>query len=138
VIRSSILCLVGLACLYALLFGCSRELPPRSTLDLMQDREALDSVLTRCNSLGSAAKQDAECSKAREAVERLAKEEQKADAPVVQQEFERAREERRARDERERRTREAAQRVDPYSMPLVKDPEPATTADAQDPNTPKP
>ena len=104
----------------------------------MQDREVLDAVLLRCNSLGNAAKHDKECLNAREAVERLADEEQKKAAPVAQEEFERAREERRARDERERRNREAAQRVDPYSMPLVKDPEPATQADAQDPNAPKP
>jgi hypothetical protein len=142
VIRFSIFCLVGLACLHALLFGCSKELPPRTAIELMNDREVLEAVLVRCNSLGSEATRDRECRNAREAADRLAEqeaEEQKATiAPATQAEFERARAERRAKDERERRRREAEQHVDPYNMPLVKDPEPAANATAQDSGAPSP
>lgn len=113
----------------ALLVGaCSSELPPRSTLHLMQDAAVLQGVLLRCNQLQGAALRDAECRNAREAVERLAAEEDARKA-ADDEEFERAREARRARDEQERRLNEATEEVDPYTMPLVPE-QPATPAPA--------
>lgn len=94
----------------------------------MQDDAVLQAVVARCSELGTAATRDAECLNAREAVDRLAVEKQAIDEAarksIEEQEFERAREEHRARDEAERRRNEAQQRVDPYTMPLVKDPDP--------------
>ncbi len=111
-----------------LIGACSGELPPRTTLQLMRDPAVLQGVLLRCNQLQNAALRDAECRNAREAVERLAAEEDEKDqAAAVDEEFEKAREARRARDEGERRRQEAAQeKVDPYTMPLV--PEQPTTS----------
>jgi hypothetical protein len=109
---------------FALLGACSQELPPRTALELMQDPAVRDAVLLRCNQLQGAALRDAECRNVREAVDRLAAEEQENETEEAQQEvtesFEKAREARRAREEHERRRREAAEKpADPYTMPLV-------------------
>ncbi len=122
--------------------GCSSELPPRTTLQLMRDPTVLQGVLLRCYQLQNAALRDAECRNAREAVERLAAEEGEQDeAAAVQEEFEKARDARRARDENERRRQEAAQekkKVDPYTMPLVPaqptDPVPAASVKSAAPS----
>jgi hypothetical protein len=106
--------------------GCAEEhLPPRSTVELMDDPVGLQAVLARCNQSGNVY-DDVECRHAREAVERLeaaqSTERLKQKQADAQSEFERAREERRLRDERERQREEAKQKVDPYTMPLVRDP----------------
>jgi hypothetical protein len=111
----------------AVLAACSsQEIPPRSALDLMRDPAVRDAVLLRCNQLQGAALRDAECRNVREAVDRLAAEEQEIQTEqehvqATDDSFEKARAERRARDERERRRREAdeAPPVDAYTMPLV-------------------
>lgn len=106
----------------ALLLGaCSQELPPRSALDLMSDPAVRDAVLLRCNQLQGAALKDAECRNVREAVDRLAAEEQESEAEQVKHDsFQKAREARRAREERERARREASEKpADAYTMPLV-------------------
>lgn len=105
--------------------GCAEErLPPRSTVQLMDDPVVLQAVLARCNQSGDL--YDVECRHAREAVERLENEQSveqlKQKQAAVQSEFERAREQRRQREELERQREEARQKVDPYTMPLVKDP----------------
>lgn len=105
--------------------GCAKErLPPRTTVELMDDPVVLQAVLGRCNQSGDL--YDVECRHAREAVERLEGQQPvellKRKQATAQSEFERAREERRQRDELERRREEAKQKVDPYTMPLVKDP----------------
>lgn len=113
-----------------LLAACSQEIPPRSALELMHDPSVRDAVLLRCNQLQGAALRDAECRNVREAVDRLAAE-QESQADSVQETddgFEKARAERRARDERERRRREATEQpVDPYTMPLIPE-QPSTTS----------
>ena len=105
-----------------LLGACSRELPPRSTLEFMSDPAVRDAVLLRCNQLQGAALRDAECRNVREAVDRLAAEEERQpdQAKEEHDSFQKAREARRARDESERLRREASEKpVDPYTMPLV-------------------
>jgi hypothetical protein len=107
-----------------LLSACSQELPPRSAIELMADPAVREAVLLRCSQLQQAALRNEECRNVREAVERLAAEEQESQPDLAQQEadesFERAREARRARDERERQRRQAEEKpVDPYTMPLV-------------------
>src|SRR5262245_26912778 len=103
-----------------LLAGCAKELPPRSALQLMEDPAVLQGVIHRCNDLQSAALNDRECRNAREAVSRL-EAQQPPQTEVTEREFEKAREARRARDELERRRREANEKVDPYTMPLAPD-----------------
>ncbi len=110
-----------------LIAGCSQELPPRSALELMEDPAVLQGVVHRCNELQSAALNDRECRNAREAVSRLEAQQPAADK-AAQEEFEKAREARRARDELERRRREAREKVDPYTMPLAPDMAPSEPA----------
>lgn len=109
----------------AAIAGCAEErLPPRSTFQLMDDPVVLQAVLARCNQSGEV--RDLECRNARDAVERLEAQQPtelvKQKQADVQSEFERARAARRQREELERQREEARQRVDPYTMPLVKDP----------------
>ena len=108
------------------LVACSQELPPRTTLELMNEPAVRDAVLFRCTQLQGAALRDEECRNVREAVDRLASEEQEGRPEETQQDvnesFEKARDARRARDEREReRNRQEADEkpADPYTMPLV-------------------
>jgi hypothetical protein len=103
-----------------LLAGCARELPPRSALQLMEDPAVLQGVIHRCNQLQSAVLSDRECRNAREAVSRLDAQ-QPPQTDLAEREFEKAREARRARDELERRRREANEKIDPYTMPLAPD-----------------
>ena len=103
-----------------LLCGCAKELPPRSALQLMEDPAVLLGVIHRCNQLQSAALNDRECRNAREAVSRLDAQ-QPPQTDLAEREFEKAREARRARDELERRRREANEKIDPYTMPLAPD-----------------
>ena len=100
--------------------GCTQELPPRTTVDLMQDPAVLQAVISHCNELQSAALGDRECRNAREAVRRL-EEQQGSQKTAAEEQFERAREARRAREELERRHREEREKVDPYTMPLAPD-----------------
>jgi hypothetical protein len=109
-----------------MLSACSQELPPRTKLELMADPAVRDAVLLRCNQLQDRALHDAECRNVREAVDRLAAEEQEKQAEDTKQDaeqsFEKARDALRARDERERSRQEEEKNekpVDPYTMPLV-------------------
>jgi hypothetical protein len=115
---------IGAVAALLVLAACGRdELPPRSTLELMDDPVVLQAVLNRCNELGLI--HDQECRNAREAIARLeaqqAPEVVKEKQAQVESEFERAREKRRQREELERRRQEAQQQrqADPYTLPLV-------------------
>lgn len=117
---------VALALALLALGACAqKEVPVRSTVELMDDPMALQSVLSRCNQTDAVT--DRECVNAREAVARLeADEERKSSAQkeaAAQADFERARDARRRRDELQRQRQEAQQSVDPYTMPLVKEPD---------------
>jgi hypothetical protein len=117
----------AVSALLALGACAKQELPPRSAVELMDDPVLLQVVLDRCNQ--SASVRDRECSNAREAVERLAAGEseqvRQQKQAAVQAEFEKAREERRRREALERHRQETQQAVDPYTMPLVKEPDTA-------------
>lgn len=124
-IREPRVAAVCVAIALAAIAGCAKEqLPPRTPLELMDDPVVLQAVLARCNESGDL--RDPECSNAREAVERLEGEQsvelRKQKQAAAQSEFERARAARREREALERRRQEAEQKVDPYTMPLVKDP----------------
>ncbi|HZF25381.1 MAG TPA: EexN family lipoprotein [Steroidobacteraceae bacterium] len=109
--------------LIAALFGagCTQKLPARTALELMGDPQVLEAVIQRCNDLQSAALEDKECRNAREATRRLEAQQPPANKASADAQFERAREARRARDEFERRRREALEKIDPYTMPLAPD-----------------
>jgi len=117
----------GVVATLLVLAACGRdELPPRSTVELMDDPIMLQAVLGRCNQGDTL--HDRECRNAREAVERLEADQSvelvKRKEAQTQSDFERAREQRRQREELELRRQEARQSVDPYTMPLVQDPAP--------------
>lgn len=121
----------------AILSSCGRDEAPRarSTVQLMEDPVVLQMVLNKCNETGAV--HDEECRNARAAAERLeelqpaeAREQKKAQADT---EFELAREKRRQREELERRRREATEKVDPYTMPLI---EPMQGEEATPPDSP--
>ncbi len=111
--------------LLALVACAQKEVPVRSTVELMDDPATLQRVLSRCNETDAVT--DPECSNAREAVARLAADEERStraqkDA-AAHAEFEKARDARRRREELQRQRQEMQQSVDPYTMPLVKEPE---------------
>ncbi len=119
------------------LSSCGRDEGPRarSTLQLMEDPVVLQMVLNRCNEAGAV--HDEECRNARDAVERL---ERDQPAEVRQQKqaqtessFEQAREKRRQREELERRKREATEKFDPYTMPLIEPMQGAVTEKSDKP-----
>jgi hypothetical protein len=101
--------------------ACTQELPPRTTVDLMEDPAILQAVISRCNEMQSAALGDRECRNAREAVRRLEEQQGSPKKTAADQEFERAREARRVREELRRRHEEEREKVDPYTMPLAPD-----------------
>jgi hypothetical protein len=101
--------------------ACSPRRTPSVTVeDLMEDRVALDGILMKCDEHHTKALGAADCENARIAIERLAA--QNVD-PVVekqrQQEFERAREQLRITQDREKQEQEAKKKVDAYSLPVV-------------------
>jgi hypothetical protein len=100
--------------------------------DLMADSVDLENVLMRCNQKPRHLQADAECRNARAAVERLAAIREVAEAAKRQIDFERMRDQRRAEQERLKLQKEAADRVDPYTMPLV--PESPPTANLSSSN----
>jgi len=88
--------------------------------DLMEDRVTLDGVLLKCNQNPAKARHDVECENARIAIERLAQEPDPAVEKKREEEFERAREQRRIAQERLRQEQEAKTKaVDAYSLPVV-------------------
>lgn len=90
-------CVIFICCLVV---GCTPEPPPRTVVEFMSDRVLLDSVLLRCSADRQAARVDQECMNARKAVERLAMIEEERKRAQREAEFERAREAKRARDDR--------------------------------------
>jgi Asp-tRNA(Asn)/Glu-tRNA(Gln) amidotransferase A subunit family amidase len=116
--------LFGYGCLCAALLGvaaCSpRRIPPVTVEDLMEDRVTLDGVMMKCNQNPAANRDTSDCENARIAIERLAS--QNVDPTVEkkrQQEFERAREQLRLAQEKQRQLQEASSKVDAYSLPVV-------------------
>jgi hypothetical protein len=122
--QTSIKSIIACGCLAAVIAataGCGpRPIPPLTVTDLMEDRVTLDGVLMKCNRDPSKARTNAECVNARIAIERLASQNEPAEAAKRAQNFERSREQLRVAQEKQRREQEAKiQKVDAYHLPLV-------------------
>jgi hypothetical protein len=116
IITWALLACVGAAAMSA----CSRaKVSPISVSDLMADSVDLENVLMRCNQKPKQMQADAECRNARIAIGRLDAIRGVAEATKRQADFERMREQRRAEQERLKLQKEAASKVDPYTMPLA-------------------
>lgn len=121
----------ALAGAVALLGACGRPHAAHLTVaDLMEDRVTRDGVLMKCNRSPALSDTDIDCLNVRVAIERIAAEKEKADAAAREAQFERRREQLRLAEEARRQAREAASKVDPYSLPVVPVTPNATTADA--------
>jgi hypothetical protein len=113
--------------------ACSpHRIPPLTVEDLMEDRVALDGLLIKCNQNPAAVTNQADCENARIASERLAS--QDVDPGVErkrQEDFEKAREQLRLVQDKQRQEQEAKTKVDPYPLPVVPvEPTPPKTAPA--------
>jgi hypothetical protein len=101
--------------------ACSpRRIPPMSVEDLMEDRVSLDGVMMKCNQNPAKLHDTPECQNARVAIDRLSS--QDVDPTIDkkrQEEFERAREQLRVAQEKQRQEQEAKTKVDAYSLPVV-------------------
>ena len=110
----------------------------------MEDRVTLDGVLMKCNRDQSKARTDAECVNARIAIERLANQNEPAEAAKRAENFERSREQLRVAQEKLRREQQAKiPKVDAYHLPLVpveptRPPTPSPEASLNNPNTSPP
>lgn len=116
--------LLGYGCLCAVfwgLAGCAPHRIPSATVeDLMQDRVTLDGIMMKCDQSPARLHDTQDCENARIASERLAS--QNVDPTVEkkrQEEFERAREQLRLAQEKQRQEQEARTKVDAYSLPVV-------------------
>ena len=86
----------------------------------MRDRVTLDGIMMKCNQGPAKYRDTSDCENARIAIERLAT--QNVDPAVEkrrQEEFERAREQLRVAQDRQRQEQEAKTKVDAYSLPVV-------------------
>ena len=106
------------------------RVPAPTISDLMEDRVALDGALMKCNDRSAIAGNEALCSNARIAVERLAKRNEAAEIAKRAEAFERSREQLRQSMEKQRELQESAKpKVDAYNLPLVPvEPAPAASA----------
>ncbi len=110
--------------------ACSPERVPPPTVDeLMHDRVALDGILMKCGTDPKSVGLGVNCDYARIAIARLAAQRDAAEAAKREAEFEQRRAALRQVDERQRQQQEAAQKVDPYTLPL----EPTEPASATPP-----
>ncbi len=108
----------------SLLAGCVEEPPPRSVDNFLENRILLEATMVRCGENRNQSKYEAECVNAREAINRLATEEDKAHREDLQAQFERKRKslrrtqdaaaEARRRSAEARRRREEAQYLGVY------------------------
>lgn len=108
----------GLLAACALLIGCAEEEPPPSVDDYLVDRILLEAAMVRCSRDRSTTKYEPECVNAREAANRIAKEEEAERRAALEAQSERKRralrraqeaaeEARRRAEELERQRREA-------------------------------
>jgi hypothetical protein len=111
----------GWLCAAVLSAACGpRRIPPMTVEDLMEDRVALDGLLMKCNEDPSKVRNISDCANARIASERLAS--QQVDPNVEkrrQEEFEKAREQLRLAQDKQRQEQEAKAKVDAYTLPVV-------------------
>ena len=85
----------------SLLAGCAEEPPPRSVDNFLENRILLDATMVRCGENRNQNKYEVECVNAREAINLIATEEEKARRAELQAQFERKR-------KKLRRTQDAA------------------------------
>lgn len=78
----------GIICLLA---GCAEEAPPRSVGDFLGNRILLEATMVRCGENRNQSKYEAECVNAREAINHIAAEEEKARRADFEAQFERKR-----------------------------------------------
>ena len=88
----------GIICLLA---GCAEELPPRTVDEFLDNRNLLEATMVRCGENRNESKYEAECVNAREAINRIATDEERARRKDLEAQFERKR-------KSLRRTQEAA------------------------------
>ncbi|MFQ6004783.1 MAG: EexN family lipoprotein [Woeseia sp.] len=104
---------------FGLLVGCAREPPPRSVAEFLENRILLEATMIRCGENRNMSKYEADCVNAREAINRIAAEEQRARRAELEAQSERKRKalrrtqqaaaEARRRAAEERRRREEAE-----------------------------
>ncbi len=100
--------------------ACSPVHVPAPTLsDMLEDRVLLDGIILKCNSDLDMSRNDPQCATARTALARIAADTEAAERAARQADFERRREQLRQAEERQRRAEEAANKVDPYTLPVV-------------------
>jgi hypothetical protein len=87
-------------CILGMLMACSKELPPRTVSEFLDDPILLDSAMVRCGQNRSSTKYDVECVNAREAISYIAITAETA-----------SREKREAQSERKRRALRRAQQA---------------------------
>jgi hypothetical protein len=116
--------LLAFSCLCAAVIASSacspRRIPPLTVDDLMEDRVALDGLLLKCGQNPSSVTNPSDCENARIASERLAS--QDVDPAIErkrQEDFEKAREQLRVAQDKQRQEQEAKTKVDAYSLPVV-------------------
>jgi hypothetical protein len=111
------------------------RVPAPTVSDLMEDRVALDGALMKCNDRATIAGNEALCSNARIAVDRLAKQNEAAEIAKREEAFERSREQLRQTMEKQRAQQESAKpKIDAYNLPLVPvEPAPPPAASAAQP-----
>ena len=93
--------LISVCGMIILLAGCAEEPVPRSVDDFLANRILLEATMVRCGENRNQSKYDAECVNAREAINRMAAEEERSRRVNLEAEFERKR-------KSLRRTQEAA------------------------------
>ncbi|MFQ5981834.1 MAG: EexN family lipoprotein [Woeseiaceae bacterium] len=86
---------------FGLLAGCAEEPPPRSVAEFLENRILLEATMVRCGENRNMSKYEAECVNAREAINRIAADEQRARSAELEAQSERKR-------KALRRTQEAA------------------------------
>ena len=93
--------LVIICGIFGLLAGCAEEPPPRSVAEFLENHILLEATMVRCGKNRNQNKYEAECVNAREAINHIATEEERARREELQAQFERKR-------KSLRRTQEAA------------------------------
>jgi hypothetical protein len=109
--------------------GCSEEPPPRSVDEFLENRILLEATMVRCGENRNQNKYEAECVNAREAINRIAAEEEGARRAELEAQFERKRRslrrtqeaaaEARRRAAEERRRREQAEYLGVYEDGII-------------------
>ena len=74
-----------------LLVGCAEEPPPRSVEEFLENRILLEATMVRCGENRNESKYEAECVNAREAINRIAAEDQRARRAELEAQSERKR-----------------------------------------------